>query len=312
MRASRKKKPVLFVDYYEEWVETYKVGHIRDVTLSKYFRNIKVLREICPKLFLDDIDRREYQKILNEFAKTREKQTVQDFHHQVKACLKDAFQEGLIERDPTYRAVIKGKEPTEKKRKYLHQDELKKLIRVLDCGQEINMDWFTLVVAKTGLRFSEALALTPNDFDFKNLSLNVDKTWDYKSTKGGFEKTKNASSVRTINIDWQLVGQFAPLISDLPPDKPIFVEEGKRIFNSTYNNFLKRKCEEAEITVISFHALRHTHASVLLAAGISLPSISDRLGHSDVTTTQEIYTHIINELAEKDNAKMISALTALA
>ncbi len=309
---ARKKRNILFVDYYDEWVETYKVGSIRDVTLGKYYMTGKYLRKICPRVFLDELDRREYQKIINEYAETHEKQTTQDFHHQVKGCIKDAFYDGLIDKDPTYKAIIKGKPPTKKKRKYLHNDELKKLIRTLELKPEINMDWFTLIVAKTGLRFAEAIALTPNDFDFANQTLTVDKTLNYKSTKMDFIPTKNESSNRTISIDWQLVGQFAPLIADLPEDKPIFVKKGKRIFNSTYNSFLERKCKEAGITIISFHGLRHTHASVLLAAGISIHSISDRLGHSDVSTTQETYTHIIDELAEKDNSKMISALTALA
>ena len=85
----------------------------------------------------------------------------------------------------------------------------------------------------------------------------------------------------------------------------------KRVFNSTVNYFLKRKCEEAGVTVITVHALRHTHASILLNAGVTIHSIADRLGHSSVSTTQETYTHIIDELASKDNQVMIGALTAI-
>lgn len=310
--SRKNNKNILFIDYYHEWVETYKVGAIRDVTLSKYYMTGKWLEKICPRLFLDEVDRREYQKILNEYALTHEKQTTMDFHHQVKACLLDAFHDGLIKRDPTYRAIVKGRAPSKKRRKYLHEDELKKLIRALDCRQEINMDWFVLVVAKTGLRFAEALAITPSDFDFENQMLTINKTLDYKSTKPSFQPTKNESSKRKIVIDWQLVGQFGPIVKDLPKDESIFAPRNQRIFNSTYNDFLKRRCEEAEIEIITIHGLRHTHASVLLAAGISLHSIADRLGHSDVTTTQETYTHIINELQEKDNSKMVGALTALA
>lgn len=310
-RRRKKNKDILFVDYFDEWVKTYKEGLVADVTLEKYLINGEALRGICPRLFLDEMDRRDYQNIINEYAKTREKVTVMNFHHQIKGCLKDAFHDGIIDKDPTYRAVMKGVEPRKKKRKYLHGDELKKLINVLDLKQEINIDWFILVVAKTGLRFAEALALTPGDFDFKSQTLRVDKSIDYKSSKMEFTRTKNPSSIREIAIDWQLVGQFAPLIKELPTDKPIFVEDGKRVFNSTYNKYLKRKCKEADVTVITFHALRHTHASVLLAAGVSLHSIAERLGHSDVTTTQETYTHIIKELEQQDDQKMIGALMAL-
>ena len=68
----------------------------------------------------------------------------------------------------------------------------------------MNWDWFILLVAKTGMRFSEALAITPGDFDFARQTLSISKTWDYKG-EGGFLPTKNKSSVRKIQIDWQIV-----------------------------------------------------------------------------------------------------------
>lgn len=58
-------------------------------------------------------------------------------------------------------------------------------------------DWLILLIAKTGLRFSEALGLTPNDFDFSRQAVSVNKTWDYKNG-GGFVPTKNESSVRKV------------------------------------------------------------------------------------------------------------------
>lgn len=313
-----RKKEIVFCDYYDDWIDTYKDGLVAEVTLKKYHMTAKVLREMVPKLFISDLDRRIYQNILNEYAKTREKQTVTDFHHQVKACIKDMFHDGLLERDPTYRAIIKGKVPTEKKKqKYLQVDELKKLIASLDLISGINRDWFILIVAKTGLRFAEALALTPVDFDFENNILTIDKTWDYKSVIGGFKATKTAKSVRRIAIDWQIVGQFRPIIASLPEDEPIFVDKNedgtyKRIFNSTYNKWLSQKCKEANVTEISIHSLRHTHASVLLAAGVSINSISDRLGHADVGVTQETYAHVLDELKAKDEQKMMATLMQIA
>lgn len=311
-----RKKEMLFCDYYDEWVETYKEGAIASVTLDKYYNNGKKLREICPKLLVSDLNRREYQKIINEYGKTHEKQTVTDFHHQVKSCVKDMFYDGMVDKDPTYKCVIKGLPKKERKKKYLQKSELQTLVHSLDLS-EINRDWMVLILAKTGLRYAEVLALTPNDFDFKNNLLTVDKTWNYKATTGGFQSTKTNTSNRTIVLDWQIVGQFQPMIKDLPENEPIFVPknkngEYKRMFNSTINNYLAKKCKDLGITVISAHALRHTHASILLAEGVSINSISNRLGHSDVTITQETYAHILDELKEKDNNKMMSILMQIA
>ena len=297
-----------FYEYYAKWIAVYKKGAIRNVTLDKYYMTQSWIERLAPELRLSDLNRIAYQQILNEYALTHERQTTMDFHHQLKGAILDAVDEGLIERDPTRKAIIKGKTPAEKKIKYLNQFELHTLLSKLDLGAEVNWDWFILLVAKTGLRFSEALALTPKDFDFSHQALSVSKTWDYKG-KGGFLPTKNKSSVRKVQIDWQMVIQFSELIKGLPEDEPIFVK--KKVYNSTVNGILSRYCNEINIPEISIHGLRHTHASILLFAGVSIASVARRLGHSSMTTTQKTYLHIINELENRDVDLVMRSLAGL-
>ena len=232
-----------------------------------------------------------------------------DFHHQLKGAILDAVDDGLIERDPTRKSIIKGKTPTDKKIKYLNQFELHTLLINLDLCSGINWDWFIMLVAKTGMRFSEALALTPKDFDFAHQTLSINKTWDYKG-EGGFLPTKNKSSVRKIQIDWQTVIQFSEIVKTLPDDKPIFAS-GKHVYNSTVNDILARHCESVKIPVISIHGLRHTHASLLLFAGVSIASVARRLGHASMTTTQKTYLHIIQELENQDVDLVMRSISGL-
>ena len=302
------KKTDLFCDYYEKWIQVYKEGAIRKVTLDKYKMTQAWLKKLAPTLTLCDLNRITYQQILNDYAVNHERQTTMDFHHQLKGAILDAVDEGLVERDPTRKAIIKGKTPTAKKIKYLNQFELHPLISSLDLKAEVNWDWFILLVAKTGMRFSEALALTPSDFDFAHQMLSISKTWDYKG-EGGFLPTKNKSSVRKIQIDWQTVIQFSELLKGLPEDKPIFVKD--KVYNSTVNDILGRYCKAANIPVISVHGLRHTHASLLLFAGVSIASVARRLGHSSMTTTQKTYLHIIQELENKDVDLVMRSLSSL-
>ena len=299
----------LFCDYYAQWVSVYKEGAIRKVTLDKYLMTQEWLQKLIPEARLCDVTRIVYQQLLNDYAKTHERQTTMDFHHQLKGAILDAVDEGLIDHDPTRKVIIKGKQPTEKKIKYLNQYELHTLLKGLNLGKEISWDWFILLVAKTGMRFSEALALTPKDFDLSHQLLSVSKTWDYKG-KGGFLPTKNKSSVRKIQIDWQIVVQFSELLKDLPEDKPIFVTK-ERVYNSTVNDILARHCRALEIPVISVHGLRHTHASVLLFAGVSIGSVARRLGHASMTTTQKTYLHIIHELENQDVDLVMRSLSSL-
>ena len=299
---------IRFCDYYKQWIMVYKEGAIRPVTMNKYYMAHQWLEKLIPDLLISNLDRTTYQKLLNDYAQEHERQTTMDFHHHLKCAILDAVDEGLISRDPTRKAIIKGRQPREKKPKYLNQYELHKLLDILNLSGNINMDWLILLIAKTGMRFSEALALTPKDFDFSHQLLSVSKTWNYKGS-GGFLPTKNQSSVRKIPLDWQTVMQFAGLIKNLPEDKPIFVT--KKVYNSTINDILGRYCKQAGIPVISIHGLRHTHASLLLFAGVSIASVARRLGHSNITTTQKTYLHIIQELESKDIDIIMKSLSNL-
>ncbi|MGG5304573.1 hypothetical protein IGK16_002194 [Enterococcus pernyi] len=305
----KKRKMQLFYKYFEEWIELYKVGSIRSITLEKYYMSLQWVTKLAPNMRVCDLDRRSYQSLLNAYAEDHEKQTTMDFHHQIKGAILDAVDEGILSQNPTRKIIIKGKAPKEKKPKFLNQHEIQLLLRELDLRQEINWDWFILLVTKTGLRFSEALALTPEDFDFFNQKILITKTWNYRKSTGEFQPTKNSSSIRKIQMDWQLAMQFSQLVKDLDPEKPIFVK--KRVFNSTINNRLKILCTNANIPVITIHSLRHTHASLLLFAGVSIASVAKRLGHSSMTTTQETYLHIIQELENQDNDKIMRHLSSL-
>ena len=297
-----------FCEYYAKWITVYKKGAIRQVTMDKYLMTQKWLEKLIPDLKICDLNRIAYQQLLNDYAEYHERQTTMDFHHQLKGAVLDAVDEGLIDRDPTRKAIIKGKAPSTKKIKYLNQFELHTLLASLELKDEVNWDYFILLVAKTGMRFSEALALTPKDFDFYHQTLSISKTWDYKGA-GGFQPTKNKSSVRKIQIDWQSVIRFSELVKGLPENQPIFVD-GK-VYNSTVNDVLSRHCERCNIPVISIHGLRHTHASLLLFTGVSIASVARRLGHSSMTTTQKTYLHIIQELENKDIDLVMRSLSGL-
>ncbi|WP_461240273.1 site-specific integrase [Paucilactobacillus sp. N302-9] len=295
--------------YFYQWMKLYKQDAVRPVTYSKYEMTHKQLVRLAPHLYLRDLSRLTYQQLLNDYATNHERQTVMDFHRHVKSALIDALEENLIDRDPTRKAIIKGVKHRQHKTKYLNQHEMQSLLNILVLDEGVNWDYFILLISKTGLRFAEALALTPNDFDFAHQYLNVSKTWNYKSAHEEFAPTKNESSVRKIQLDWQTVIQFSQLTKSLPEDKPIFVR--KKVYNDTVNHYLERLCKKADISVISVHGLRHTHASLLLYAGVSIASVARRLGHSNMTTTQQTYLHVIQELENQDNDKVMKHLASL-
>lgn len=290
-------------------MQLYKEGSVRPVTYQKYLNIQRQLQTLAPSLTLSELTKVNYQQLLNLYAETHERQTVLDFHHIVKGAIWDAKDEGLVSGNPVRKAVIKGKQPRKKRAKFLNQDELQKLIATLSLTDEISWDWFIYLISKTGLRFAEALAICPSDFEFNQNLLKINKTWNYKEKIGNFQPTKNISSNRVIKLDKQTATQFKNLVQEVPKHSPIFVKG--RVFNILVNQHLYHLCQKAEITEITLHGLRHTHASLLLYAGISIASVARRLGHSNMTTTQEVYLHVIKELEAKDETLITNFLGEL-
>lgn len=305
----------LLHEYFDDWVQLYKAGVIRDVTLQKYRMAHEWLRQLAPSLRLADLSPRNYQALIDAYGKTHERQTVIDFNNHVKACIMDAIDEGLIDKNPVRKVVIKAKPAKERRKKYLSEGELKKLIKQLDLTGETddvnNEDLLILLLAKTGMRYAEGLGITPRDFDFDAHTLTISKTWNYKLAPYGFQQTKTRASVRKITLDHATAALFKAKINGKEPGEPIFIKPGHRKHGSTLNMRLQRHCKSAGIPEVTPHALRHTHASVLLYNGVSTLSVSKRLGHSDVGITQSVYLHIIDEMENKDGDTIAAVMRGL-
>ena len=115
----KQKKNELFCKYYARWIATYKQDAVRKVTMNKYNLTLQWLKKLVPKMTMNELTRLKYQQLLNDFAECHEKQSTMDFHHQLKGAILDAVDEGLIERDPTRKAIIKGKTPRPKNLNYI-------------------------------------------------------------------------------------------------------------------------------------------------------------------------------------------------
>lgn len=197
---------------------------------------------------------------------------------------------------------VESKRPEEK---HLNYVESQKLLNELYVRKDQSIGYYLLILALTsGMRFSEMLGLTLEDFNFELNEITINKTWDYK--KGtGFAKTKNASSNRTIKMDSNTMDLFKKLFSEMPDNIHNLVfysprSSRKVITNEFVNKILKKTLTDLKIEPISIHGLRHTHASVLLYKKISIYYVSERLGHAKIDTTLNYYSHIIKELREED------------
>ena len=321
-----KQNNELFYQYFHDWFELFRKADVRPVTAKKYAAAEKSIKELAPDLTLDQINRMQVQRLLVAYGKTHELSTAKGFFHLIKACLEDARYNHLIDDDPTYRLKPSSqKEHHSTKVKYLERDQAERLIKVFKESDAVSSDMFDFDI-RTGLRFAELLGLTKADIDTTNKTITVNKSWQYKKgVKADFGETKNQASHRTIVVDDHALADITKYFDSCSQGDPIFVkalsdESGFKptknqkyagIYNSTLINDLAKFCEKAEVPRIGIHGLRHTHASFLFYAGVSILSISKRLGHANTKTTEQVYLHLIKDKADQDNQQTLEALSAL-
>lgn len=320
----QKLKNPSFSNYFEHWITTYKKGTIQRVTYRKYENSLVKLREYEE---LDDInayDKISYQQLINRYAQTHSIQTVKDFNIHLRSCVRELIDEGILLRDFTSKVKITGNPPPVRK-KFLEEDELKKLVRALNLDRkELNWDHFIYLLLTTGMRFAEGMGLTPEDFDFDNLTVSINKTYDYKAScikknadSSNFTRTKTLSSVRVVRLDFRTAYILRDLIENAPQGKSIWADwyysnsNAKAIYNTTINDQLKRACKRAGIDPISVHSLRHTHASLLIANEVDMQVVSKRLGHSKTSITQDVYTHLMGAAEQKAQSKINAVMAGI-
>ncbi|ALA68987.1 integrase [Geobacillus stearothermophilus 10] len=314
----------LFPEYMRNWFELYKKGkyslaHERNIELS-----VRLVEEHFAGVKLKDVTRDMYQKFINEIGKNHTTATVRKRHTYIKSCLRDAIEDGIIARDPTYKVIIKGEVETKSDElKYLNFDEVKKLVAEIkkDMKPRYISRYIILFAIATGARFSEIMGLTWDCVDFKNKTVTINKTWDFKD-KNDFSDTKTFDSKRTITIDDETLNMLKELRkhqnelamkTGLRNTKNLVFINSKMeiVTNNAVNKTLRALCKKIGIKTITCHGLRHTHASMLLYKGVNIKYVSRRLGHKDIVTTLQTYSHILDEMEQKESRQVDLAMEEL-
>lgn len=304
----------LFTVYMRNWFEVYKKGKHSQVHDYGVELAVKLVEQYFAGVKLKDLTRDMYQRFLNTFGETHATGTVKNRHIFIKECIKNAIEDGVITRDPTYKAVIKGKkDKKDEVLKYLNLEEVKALITEIkkDMKPRYMARYIILFAIATGARVAEIIGLTWDCVDFENKTIMINKTWNYKFTND-FSSTKNYASMRTITIDKDTCDMLKELKNT---QNKLAIKTGLRntknlCFVNTrmelsvprsINKTLKGLCRKAGIMEITFHGLRHTHASMLLYQGVNIKYLSRRLGHNDIVTTLQTYSHVLDEMEQKES-----------
>lgn len=295
-----------FDEYFEKWINVYK-QHVNDNTRERYKTSLETIKNEFGNKPIQHIKKQDYQMLLNDYAKSRSRATVAKFNSHVRACVKEAIDEGIIKVDFTRNVKLSGLEGKTSAEKHLSYEDSETLIKELHNRLESATTYYLLLLALTsGMRFAEIVGLTRNDFDFATNTISISKTWGYtKRMSKGFGLTKNKQSVRVIKMDQKTMSLFKNLFFKTPENLHRLVfyspySKYKVISNAAANKLLKNTLTDLGIDPISVHGLRHTHASILLYKKVSIYYVSERLGHGDIETTLGEYSHVIKEMREED------------
>ena len=296
----------------ERWLPT-KRAQLRRSTFDSYRRNVEnhVLPRIgdvaLQKLTPEDLDEF-YAKLLVDGKLNGDRgglsvKTVRYIHGILRKALADAQRKGSVNRNVADLAdPPKLSSVPKRQMKVWTADQLREFLTTIE-DHRLYPAFF--LAASTGMRRGEILGIRWEDIDLEGKRLSVRQAVLNVAYKIEISDVKTATSRRTVDLDprtvtvlkaWRKAQLKERLALGLRPkdDSLVFAEpDGTPLHPDPYRLTFNRLVAGAGVPRIRLHDLRHTHATILLKAGVPAKVVSERLGHSNVAFTMSVYQHIL-------------------
>lgn len=309
-------------EWKERWIQEYALEReARPTTVRNRTTAINsLIKYLGAQTRLKDVTSYDYQQYLNKLKlKGRYKGTIQEYHNGAALYFADAVRKEIIATDPTKDAILPAFKKTLKDiesgktdvPKFLEKKQLKHLLNIIrfrGTTQEYNL---FLVLAYTGIRLGELLALKVSDFNEKDRYISVTKTLTVLSGIRSYTlgPPKNDTSIRKVTIGDSVIKAIKSQLAwrQQKIDDELLVHDADFIFWSMdYYGYPASPTWTQErfryfLTVAELpdgltpHSLRHTHVSLLAEAGEELAVIQERMGHKNDDITRRVYLHVTEE-----------------
>ncbi|MFL2123992.1 tyrosine-type recombinase/integrase [Marinilactibacillus psychrotolerans] len=311
------RKRSTFNDVYDLWLESEYIDNVQESTLNKTMRDFK--NHIVP--FFDGMNIREIKPdhCQSELNKWRDKlvnyRRIKNYAHRV---FDYALRMDIIDSNPFDKVTVPKRIETIEESEFENFYSKEELNEFLEYVKEdLDLNWYTYfrLLAYSGARKSELLALKWSDIDFDTSTLNINKTLTRGlNNKIIVQPTKTVNGRRVIDMDYdsmKLLKQWkmyqAQFMLKLgfntnTPDQHVFANTRNNFYSINVPNDRMRNVQKRNgLKQITVHGLRHTHCSILFSMGASIKDVQARLGHTDIQTTMNIYAHVTKE-EKKDTA----------
>lgn len=313
---------ITYKQMYELWLEQYKptvresslvkVTNLFKYAILKHFENMPIKEITTPYC----------QKTINTWAKEyKDYKAIRSYASNV---LDYALRLKMLSENPFTLTRIPKKRDINNDDwlMYYTKDELKDFLNLVEDNPLHHALFRTL--AFTGVRRGELVALTWNDIDFNKGTISVNKTVSIGvNSKLSIQPPKTKKSNRILSIDdrtlailkeWRKEQRIISLKfghNTSNKTQPVFtdLETNKRIRVDYLNKLHSRICQRNNFKKIKIHGFRHTHCSLLFEAGLSIQEVQDRLGHSDIQTTMNVYAHVTENQRDKAAEKFANYIS---
>lgn len=310
-----------FLEFAKLWLANYAEPNVRPNTLYGYRCNLNAY--ILPRFKdykLNEIKTYDLEKFYNDLRKTPTKATshlpknqqkmlssttILKQHRQMSLMFSTAIKWDFINCNPCSK-ILKPPTKATPEMAYYNEEEIKQLFKLLD-KEELGLKVAVYMLVLGGFRRSELLGLYWEDIDFENCTVKVYKGLLSIRGKGTIEgKVKTTKSVRPVTLPkecFDLLEEYKQLQADRKRVLGNAWHDNKYVFKMINGTYMKpdwlsrqwsRFLEKNNLRHIRLHDLRHTCATYLLSIGTPLATVSRKLGHSDIYTTLNTYTHSLD------------------
>lgn len=316
------KGHITFNKLYKMWLKIYRetVKTSTYATTTRYFDD-HILKQLGSK-YIDKLTVLDCQKAVNIWFNDAPK-TYKRFIRYTNNVLNYGINNlELISKNPVNKVIPpKAKNKPKPFTDFYSKDELNIFLR---DAKKYNFKYFVFfrLLAYSGMRKGEALALKWSDINFKDNTISINKDVTVGLNNELYEDTpKTENSFRALNMDAATMEYLK--VYRLMQQKTMlklgynFLNSDNLLFSTINNGYLSMSkprqwnvaiCKKYKLRRIKIHGFRHTHASLLFEAGASMNEVKARLGHADINTTMNIYTHVTDDQKKDTTNKLVRLL----